>query len=300
MQRLRLDVRNGGQRLKGKQTTTRVESDPAQTLPEMPHEVCETVAEAVALPLVDGERALRRVDDRERGRARMNSGPAQFFELRDHLGTARENRERSAEPFRQRASNDQPPQCHRAPSRRSGAAPPVWGVRCGVCAQYSQGLRVVDDEVSVSLPESASSSPGAARSGPWPCKVHLLRRPDDARSLCHAAEATPAQQDHATGKMMSARPSRLRAQPRSVQSDRFRRRCRSRCGRAPARQTSPKRGGASTERARPARSPEAARGPARGRRPPAPVRARLDAPSSAAPMAEVRHGHGEGPSRARM
>src|ERR1700722_18980745 len=81
MQRLRLDIRNGGQRLKGKQTTTRVESDPAQTLPEMPHEVCETVAEAVALPLVDGERAVRRVDDRERGRARMNPGPAQFFEL---------------------------------------------------------------------------------------------------------------------------------------------------------------------------------------------------------------------------
>ena len=39
MQRLRLDVRSGAQRLKGKQTATRAESNPTQTLTEMPHEV---------------------------------------------------------------------------------------------------------------------------------------------------------------------------------------------------------------------------------------------------------------------
>ena len=285
MQRLRIDVRNGVQRLKGKQTATRAESDLTQTLTEMPHEICEMVAEAVALPLVDGERALRRVDDRERGRARMNSGPAQFFELRDHLGAARENRERSAEPFRQRASNDQPRPCHRTTSRRSRAAPPVWGVRCAgllpvfprPACRRRRGIR--------SAPESASSSPRAARSGPSPCKVRPSRRPDDARSLCRAAGATQAPRGRAPGTSTSECPSRLRAQPHSVRSDRFQRRRRSRCDRAPARQTSPKRGGASTERARPARSPEAAPGLARGRRPPAPVRVQLDGPSSAASMA---------------
>jgi len=65
LQRLRIDARNGVQRLKGKQTATRVEPDLTQTLAEMPHEICEAVTKTVALPLVDDERALRCADDRE-------------------------------------------------------------------------------------------------------------------------------------------------------------------------------------------------------------------------------------------
>ena len=66
---LRIDARNGPQRLNWKQAAPRREADLTQTVAEMAHEVRETTAQTVALLLIDGERPLRRADDGEGGRA---------------------------------------------------------------------------------------------------------------------------------------------------------------------------------------------------------------------------------------
>jgi hypothetical protein len=71
-----------------------------QTFTEVPHEFRKLTAQMVAVLLVDGKRALRRAENGERGRAGVNSRPAQLFKLCDQPGVAGKNRERCAKTFR--------------------------------------------------------------------------------------------------------------------------------------------------------------------------------------------------------
>src|SRR6516165_8961258 len=149
----RIGARNGLQCLNWKQPAQRGKADLKQTVAEMAHEFRKTTPQTVALLLIDGERALRRANGREGRRAAVNSGPAQVLELCNHLGVAGENRERRAEAFGQGASQNQLRPFNLMPGRCSSPAEAVRAVLRGAFSQDSQRLRVVNDEISVPLPD---------------------------------------------------------------------------------------------------------------------------------------------------